>query len=99
MLDVLAFVLAWGAASAPLPRGWVEHDYANGMFAALNRALVPLADRAPFAVGDAEAIVVLVALVVWWVRVLRLAPRGRKLRAVAALRASRRRSKTRPSTG
>jgi hypothetical protein len=84
-LDVLALVLAWAASSAPLPRGWVEHDYANGMFAALNRALVPLTDRIPFAVGDAEAILVLVALVVWWVRVLRRAPRGRKLRAVAAL--------------
>jgi hypothetical protein len=84
-LDALALVLAWTVSSAPLPRGWIEQGYANGMFAALNRALVPLSDRIPFAAGDAESLVVLVALVVWWVRALRRAPRGRKLRAVAAL--------------
>ncbi|MEA2719525.1 MAG: hypothetical protein QOJ39_1389, partial [Candidatus Eremiobacteraeota bacterium] len=44
-LDALALVLAWIAASAPLPRGWIEYGYANGTFAAMNRALVPLSDR------------------------------------------------------
>jgi uncharacterized protein DUF3810 len=84
-LDALALVLAWTVTSAPLPHDWIEYGYANGMFAALNRALVPLTDRIPFAAGDAEAIVVLIALVVWWMRALRRAPRGRKLRTVGAL--------------
>ncbi len=84
-LDALALVLAWSATSAPLSRGWIESGYANGFFAALNRALVPLTDRIPFAVGDAETIVILVALVAWWVRALRRGPRGRKRATAAAL--------------
>jgi uncharacterized protein DUF3810 len=84
-LDALAIVLAWIAAAAPLPRAWVEHVYANGLFAALNRAFVPLADRVPFAVSDVEGAAVLIALVVWWVRAIRRAPRGRKARTVLAL--------------
>jgi hypothetical protein len=84
-LDVLAVVLAWVASSAPLPRGWVEHGYANGIFAAMNRAFVPFSDAVPFAFGDLEAIVVLAALALWWVRAIRRAPRGRKKRTALAL--------------
>ncbi len=85
VLDVLAVGLAWLAAAAPLPPVFVERLYANGIFAWLNRTLVPLADRVPFALGDLEAIVVLVLLLGWWARALRRAPRGRKLRTVLAL--------------
>ena len=85
VLDALAIVLAWIAAAAPLPSAWVEHGYANGMFAALNRAFTPLADRVPFAVSDVEGAAVLIAVVVWWVRTIRRAPRGRKRRTVLAL--------------
>jgi Protein of unknown function (DUF3810) len=84
-LDALAVVLAYLASSAPLPRGWIEHGYANGTFAAMNRALVPLTNRVPLAAGDLELIVVLVALIWWWVRALRRAPRGRKRYALLAL--------------
>ncbi|HEX3465441.1 MAG TPA: DUF3810 family protein [Candidatus Elarobacter sp.] len=84
-LDAVAIVLAWAISSSPLPRGWIENGYANGIFAAMNRALVPLTNLVPFAVGDLELIVVLVALIVWWVRAIRRAPRGRKLRAAALL--------------
>jgi uncharacterized protein DUF3810 len=84
-LDALAIVLAWIAASAALPAGWVEHAYANGMFAALNRALVPFTDRLPIAFSDVEGAAVLIAAVVWWVRAIRHAPRGRKGRTVLAL--------------
>ena len=85
MLDALAIVLAWLAAAAPLPAAWVEHAYANGAFAAMNRALVPLTDRVPFSFGDVEAAAVLIAIGVWWVRAVRRAPRGRKRLAVLAL--------------
>jgi hypothetical protein len=85
VLDAVAVVMACIAPAAPLPRGWVEHVYANGTFAAMNRALVPLADPFPFAVSDVEGAVVLIAAVVWWVRALRRAPRGRKRRTVLAL--------------
>ncbi|GAC1576011.1 MAG: hypothetical protein NVS3B7_08760 [Candidatus Elarobacter sp.] len=85
-LDAVAFALAALAAAAPLSPDFVEHAYANGFFAALNRAFVPLSDRIPVAFGDLEAIVVVAALIVWWVRALRDAPRGtRKRRALALL--------------
>ena len=84
-LDALAVALAWIATSAPLPRDWIENQYANGLFAAMNRALVPVANRVPFAIGDLEAIVVIVALIAWWTRTLRrTAPKDRR-RAVLAL--------------
>lgn len=87
VLDALAIALAWIAASAPLPAAWVERGYANGFFAALNRALVPLADRIPIAFSDVEGAAVLIAGAVWWVRAIRRAPRGRKRRTVLALAA------------
>ncbi len=84
-LDALALALAWAVAAAPLPPAFVERLYANGVFAALNRTLVPLTDRVPFALADLEAVVALVLLAGWWVRALRRAPRGRKPRTVLAL--------------
>lgn len=84
-LDALAIALAWLAASAPLPSAFVERLYANGIFAALNRNLTPLANRVPFALGDLEAVVALGALAIWWTRALRRAPRGRKLLALGKL--------------
>jgi hypothetical protein len=84
-LDAAAVVLACIAAAAPLPPGWVEHAYANGVFAAMNRAFVPLTDRVPFAVSDLQGGLALIALIVWWVRAIRRAPRGLKRRTVLAL--------------
>jgi Protein of unknown function (DUF3810) len=84
-LDALALVAAWVATSAPLPRGWIENGYANGLFAAMNRMFVPLANGIPFALGDLEALLVLVALAIWWVRTLRRTPKKRKRAAVLAL--------------
>jgi hypothetical protein len=85
LLDLVAIVLAWLATAAPLPVAFVEQVYANGIFAKLNTLFVPLANRVPFAFGDLEAIVVLVALVVCWARTLRGAKRGGRLRVLAPL--------------
>ena len=85
VLDALAVALAYLASSGPLPRGWIEHGYANGLFAALNRAVVPLTNQVPFALGDLELVVALLALIWWWARTIRGAPRGRKRYAVLAL--------------
>ena len=82
-LDLLAIGLAVLAAAAPLPAAFIELVYANGLFAAMNSALVPLSDRVPFAFGDLEALAVAGALVAWWVRALRRAPP--KLRARRAV--------------
>ncbi len=84
-LDALAMLLAWAATSARLPRTRIEEQYANGLFAAMNRAVVPLTDRVPFAIGDAELIVVIAVLFIWWTRSIGGARRGRKARTVLAL--------------
>jgi len=84
-LDGLALLLACIVTAAPLPRAWIEDAYANGLFAGMNRAFVPLSNGVPFAVGDVEAIVAVVALVVWWVRTLRATRRSRRRRVAATL--------------
>ncbi len=84
-LDAVALVLAWAAATAPLPPAFVEQIYANGFFAALNTALVPLTNAIPFAFGDLEAIVVIAALLTWWIVRLRRAKRSERLATAAAL--------------
>ncbi len=85
VLDVLAIVLALVCAEAPLSRGWIENGYANGIFATMNQAFVPLTNALPFAVGDLELVVAVVALIAGWSVSLRRAPRGRKLVRTAAL--------------
>ena len=85
VLDAVAIAVAAAAVAVPLPRAWIENGYANGIFAALNRVLVPLSDRVPFAAGDAEALAAIALLAIWWIRALRRAPRRRRLRAAGAL--------------
>jgi hypothetical protein len=86
-LDALAIVLAVLAVKAPIPRGWIEHGYANAFFALLNRALVPVTNVVPFSVGDVELLVVLVAVVAWWVGTMRRTPRPRRARVAIRLAA------------
>jgi len=84
-LDVIAILLAWAAVAAPLPTGWLEHGYANGVFAVMNRVFVPVTNLVPFALGDVELLAVLIALVAWWIRAMRRTPRPRRLRVAARL--------------
>jgi hypothetical protein len=84
-LDVLAIALAWAATSAALPREVIERVYANGLFAAMNHVFVPVANIAPFAFGDIELLVVIVAAIAWWVRSLRRTPRERRWRIALRL--------------
>jgi hypothetical protein len=81
LLDGLAIALAWLATAFPCPPAFIEGVYANGIFAKLNAALVPLTNAVPFAFADLEAIVALVVLVGGWTIALRRAKRGDKLRA------------------
>jgi len=83
--DTFAFLLAWAATSAPFSRDWIEYQYANGIFAWMNRAFVPLSERVPFAAGDLEGIVAIVLLMWWWVRTIRRARRGRTVVTVLAM--------------
>ncbi len=83
LADAVLLVLAFVVARVPLPAGAIESAYANGFYAHLNVALVPLVNALPFALGDLEVAVVAAALVAGWVAGLR---RARGSRARAALR-------------
>lgn len=82
--DAATIVLAFVVAKLPLSAGFVEHAYANGFFAALNRTFVPLANAIPFAFGDLEALLVLAALIYLWTRPLPVLLRAAHTAALGA---------------
>jgi hypothetical protein len=82
--DALLIVIALVLFRIPLPPSWIEHGYANGIYASLATTFVPLSNHVPFAVGDLELALVLVGLIVWWVRSIRRA-RGARWRAAALM--------------
>ena len=84
-LDAALVALAFAVTSVPLSAGWIEHGYANGVFAWMNAAFVPIANAVPFAVGDLEAVLAVVLLVHVWTRPL---PVLRKIAHPAALAAA-----------
>ncbi len=79
-LALLALVVVY----APLGRTTLEVTYANGIFAHLNAALVPLTNAVPFALGDLLLAVVLGGLLGGWIVALRRA-RGGRLATIARL--------------
>ena len=66
-LDGIAIFLAILIVVFPFPREWIEDVYANGLFASLNRALVPLSDSVPVSIGDVEAIVAIAIVIIAWI--------------------------------
>jgi hypothetical protein len=83
-IDAALIVLAFVVMDASLPAATIEHAYANGAFAWMNAAFVPLSNAVPFALGDLEVLLALAVLVGGWVVGLRRV-RGSRLRAVALL--------------
>lgn len=76
----MAMAVAIAAVVFPFPQDWIESVYANGVFASMNRGFVPISNAVPVSVGDVEAIVALVVLIVAWVGSLSAVPhwqRGR----------------------
>ncbi len=82
--DAALVVLACLVSLAPLPTGFIENAYANGLFAWLNAAFVPLSNALPFALGDLEVALAALALVLLWVRGMRRLD-GPPVRRVALL--------------
>ena len=82
--DAALIVLAFVVAGVPIPPATLEHAYANGFFAALNAAFVPLTNAMPFAVGDLEALLVATLVIGGWIVVLRRT-RGSRLNAALGL--------------
>jgi hypothetical protein len=63
---------------APSP-AWIEAHYSNGLYPPIDRVVRAITGPLPFTLGDVLFVLLLVALVTWWVRRLRAAPRGNKL--------------------
>jgi hypothetical protein len=77
--DAALIVLAFVVAGLPIPPATLEHVYANGFYAALNRTFVPLSNAMPFAVGDLEVALVAVLVIAGWTLTLRRPSRARVL--------------------
>ncbi len=63
VLIAIACALQW----APIPADWIENTYANGMYAALARTFVPLANAVPFAIGDVLLVAIVSAVIAYWI--------------------------------
>ena len=81
-VDAALIVLAFGVMNAHIPAATIEHAYANGAFAWMNAAFVPLSNAMPFAVGDLGAVLVIALVAGGWIVGLR---RARGQRRPAAL--------------
>lgn len=82
--DLALVVLAFAVSNAPISARTIESAYANGAFAWMNAAFVPLSNRVPFALGDLEIALAAMLLIGGWTVALRRA-RGRRMRTVAVL--------------
>jgi hypothetical protein len=83
-VDAGLIALAYLVATMPISPGTLEHVYTDRVYAALNLTFVPLANRVPFAVGDLEAILVVVLVIGGWIAALR-GTREPRLRVVLRL--------------
>ena len=83
-IDALLVALAVAVVTIRLPAGWIERDYANGLFAWMNAAFVPISNAVPFALGDLEVAIVAALGIGGWIGALRRAP-GRRLATVLQL--------------
>jgi hypothetical protein len=65
--DIILIALAGALQWIALPASWIENSYANGIYAALARTFVPLANAVPFAVGDVLFCAIVLGVVVYWI--------------------------------
>jgi hypothetical protein len=72
-IDAALILLAFVVTSAKIPTAAFERIYANGVYAWMNATFVPLANRVPFAVGDLEALLVVMLAAGGTIAVLRRA--------------------------
>jgi hypothetical protein len=83
-VDITLVVAAFALQTVPLPQPFIENVYANGFYAALARAFVPLSNSAPFAIGDVLVAAFVVGVIVYWVARLRRA-RGKRWSTIGSL--------------
>ncbi len=95
--DVGLIALALVLQVVPIDARWLENGYANGIYPALARTFVPLANAVPVSLGDCILIAILGGLGVYWIagwrrypdpavrRLARIALRTAAVAAVAVL--------------
>jgi hypothetical protein len=76
---VLAVAAALALKFFAPPGTWIEARYSNGIYPSIDRSIRALTDQLPFTLGDVLFVVVLVALVMWWIVRLRASPPGKRL--------------------
>jgi hypothetical protein len=65
--DVILITVALGLQIVALPAGWIENDYANGIYAGLARTFVPLANALPFTAGDGIFALIALGMIAAWI--------------------------------
>ena len=84
-LHAIAVLVAIAAVVAPIPQEWVEGVYANGIFAALNRAFVAASNAIPVSIADAEALFVIIMTIILWLNGMSGVPRWQRGRTALRL--------------
>jgi hypothetical protein len=85
VFDAIAIGLALLVKFATPSSAWIEANYSNGVYPHIDSAVRAVTAPLPFTLGDVLFVVLLVALVVWWVRSLRAARTGRRLAGAVRL--------------
>jgi hypothetical protein len=83
LFDGIAVTLALLVALVPLPPPWIERHYSNGLYPLIDRSVRALTGPVPFSVGDVLFFVAAGALVTYWVRAIRSAPKRARLARIA----------------
>jgi Protein of unknown function (DUF3810) len=83
LFDVILIAVAVALQIVPLPANWIEHSYANGIYAALARRFVPLANAAPFTIGDVLFCAIVLGVIAYWIAGWRRSRAPRAARAGA----------------
>jgi hypothetical protein len=81
-IDVSLIAIAALLQLLPLPADWIENTYANGIYAALARTFVPLANATPFTLGDVLLIAIVLGVIAYWIAGWRFIGGARRARAL-----------------
>lgn len=84
-ISVVMIVLAGLLAVLPAPSMWIEELYSRRVYPVVQNLLTPLAGVATFAVFDVLLLAVPVGVVAWWVRSMRGAAEGARLRVALSV--------------
>jgi hypothetical protein len=65
-LDCVFIAAAVALQIAPIPGGWIEGGYANGIYATLATTFVPRTNLVAWSIGDALVAIIVLAFIAYW---------------------------------